>query len=61
MILRISTCGHVESMYSTSRDVPQFKGTLRNVLWDGRVMAITVEEFDVVEVLHLLEKVTSSL
>ena len=28
--------------------VPQFKGTLRNVLWNGRVMAITVEDFDVV-------------
>jgi tRNA ligase len=32
-----------------SKDVPLFKGTLRNVIWDGRVMAITVEDFDVVE------------
>ena len=29
---------------------PLFKGTLSNLLWDGRVMAITVEDFDVVEV-----------
>ena len=26
---------------------PSFKGILRNVLWDGRVMAITFEDFDV--------------
>jgi tRNA ligase len=26
---------------------PLFKGTLRNVVWDGRVMAITVEDIDV--------------
>ena len=28
---------------------PLFKSTLRNVLWDGRVMAIMMEDFDVVE------------
>jgi tRNA ligase len=28
---------------------PLFKCTLRNLVWDGRVMAITVDDFDVVE------------
>ena len=28
---------------------PLFKGTLRNIVWDGRVMAVTVEDFDVAE------------
>ena len=37
------------ALHEMSTSVPQFKGVLRNVLWDGRVMAITVEDFDVVE------------
>ena len=37
------------ALHEMSTAVPLFKGTLRNVLWDGRVMAITVEDFDIVE------------
>ena len=37
------------ALHEMSTAVPLFKGTLRNVLWDGRVMAITVEDFDVAE------------
>ena len=37
------------ALHEMSTAVPMFKGTLRNVLWDGRVMAITVDDFDVVE------------
>jgi len=37
------------ALHEISTAVPLFKGTLRNVLWDGRVMAITVEDFEVVE------------
>ena len=37
------------ALHEMSTAVPLFKGKLRNVLWDGRVMAITVEEFDVAE------------
>ena len=36
------------ALYQMSTGVPLFKGTLRDVVWDGRVMAITVEHFDVV-------------
>ena len=32
-----------------STAVPQFKGTLTDLVWDGRVMAITVEDFDVAD------------
>jgi tRNA ligase len=37
------------ALHEMTTAVPLFKGTLRNVLWDGRVMAITVEDFDVAE------------
>jgi tRNA ligase len=36
------------ALHEMSKAIPPlFKGTLTNVLWDGRVMAITVEDFDV--------------
>ena len=36
------------ALHETSAATPPlFKGTLSNLLWDGRVMAITVEDFDV--------------
>lgn len=40
-------CTALHEMSTTTP--PLFKGTLRNLLWDGRVMAITLEDFDVVE------------
>jgi tRNA ligase len=33
----------------TTATPPLFKGTLRNVVWDTRVMAITVDDLDLVE------------
>ena len=35
------------ALHQMSTAVPLFKGTLRVVVWDGRVMGITVEDFDV--------------
>ena len=37
------------ALHEMSTSVPPFNGTLRNVLWNGRVMAITVDDFDVTE------------
>ena len=40
-------CTGLHEMSTTTP--PLFKGTLGNLVWDGRVMAITVEDFDVAE------------
>ena len=40
-------CTALHEMSTTTP--PLFKGTLRNLIWDGRVMAITLEDVDVVE------------
>ena len=37
------------ALHEMTTAIPMFKCTLGNVLWDGRVMAITVDDFDVVE------------
>jgi tRNA ligase len=48
------------ALHEMSTAVPLFKGTLRNVIWDGRAMAITVEDFDVAEAAAAAEGSSSS-